>query len=397
MTTGGARRQSFDCVRASVALRLADRRAEIEESILTRARSVPSETGSEDAEYLEGLRDAVGAAVAYGLAGIERGEDRAGPVPAAVIAQARSAAQHRIGLDTVLRRYVAGYAALGDYLIQAISNPGSPTDGTVVSRLQKELTAILDRLVATVTSEYRCESERASVLPRQRLMDRIRRLLVGELVDTGGIDYDFDAWHLAVIGKGPDADEVVSAMASELDRRLLLVGAGEHVVWGWLGARRPVEVEDLTVIRAIKMPPGVSLSIGEPAKQLPGWRLTYRQAQAASSIAPSHAAPVTCYADVALLATVLRDEDLTGLLITTYLTPLARERDGGNALRETLRAYLACDRNASSTAAMLRVARQTVATRIHTIEELIGKPLNQCAVELELTLQLEERSALSDR
>ena len=51
--------------------------------------------------------------------------------------------------------------------------------------------------------------------------------------------------------------------------------------------------------------------------------------------------------------------------------------------RETLRAYFAAERNISSTAAALGVDRRTVTNRIRAIEELFGRPLKDCATELE--------------
>lgn len=43
-----------------------------------------------------------------------------------------------------------------------------------------------------------------------------------------------------------------------------------------------------------------------------------------------------------------------------YLEPLARERDGGQMARETLRAYFGAERNGASAAPVLGVSRQTV-------------------------------------
>ena len=47
-----------------------------------------------DAEYVAGLHVAVAAALDYGLAGVELGDEHAGPAPATLITQARSAARN---------------------------------------------------------------------------------------------------------------------------------------------------------------------------------------------------------------------------------------------------------------------------------------------------------------
>jgi DNA-binding PucR family transcriptional regulator len=96
------------------------------------------------------------------------------------------------------------------------------------------------------------------------------------------------------------------------------------------------------------------------------------------------------YADVALLASILQDDLLATSLQQLYLAPLGAERDGGQALRETLRAYFAAERNVSSAAAALAVSRQTVINRLRTIEQRFDRPLNKCAAEVEAALSLED-------
>jgi DNA-binding PucR family transcriptional regulator len=78
-----------------------------------------------------------------------------------------------------------------------------------------------------------------------------------------------------------------------------------------------------------------------------------------------------------------------------YLDPLAYEKDGGAALRQTLRAYFMAGRHVSSTAAALGVSRQTVAVRLRTIEDRIGRSLDACASEIDTALRMQELSHLS--
>ena len=63
-------------------------------------------------------------------------------------------------------------------------------------------------------------------------------------------------------------------------------------------------------------------------------------------------------------------------------------RDGGKDARDTLRAYFAAERNVSSTAAALGVDRRTVRNRIRAIEDLVGRPLNLIAADLEIALRV---------
>lgn len=129
-------------------------------------------------------------------------------------------------------------------------------------------------------------------------------------------------------------------------------------------------------------------AIGEPGHGPSGWRLSHRQAKMALPVALRGQPNVVSYRDVAILASVLGDEVLTGSLTELYLTPLRHERDGGAVLRQTLRAYFAAGRNVASTAAALGVSRQTVIRRLRTVEQRIARPLETCATEMETALQL---------
>jgi DNA-binding PucR family transcriptional regulator len=93
---------------------------------------------------------------------------------------------------------------------------------------------------------------------------------------------------------------------------------------------------------------------------------------------------------VGLLALALRDEALSRSLVDIYLTPLDSSRKGSPALRNTLRAYFAAERNISSAAARLGVARQTVESHMNMVEARLGRLLPTCLAELEMALSLEE-------
>ena len=179
-------------------------------------------------------------------------------------------------------------------------------------------------------------------------------------------------------------------MAAQIGRAILLVPRGEETVWAWFGDRRRLAVTDLQTVLLLKLPPGVTLAIGEPAQGLNGFRLTHRQAEAAHLVAQHRQQSLTRYADVALLAFALRDEALARSLVDIYLTPLDDPRKSYLVLRETVRAYLAAERNATSAAAALGVARHTVESRIRKAEELLGRLLPACVAEIEVALRLDE-------
>jgi PucR C-terminal helix-turn-helix domain len=373
---------------AVLAERLQARQAEIEQTVLARVYSVadPSEG---DPEYVAGLRAAVEAAVGYGLLGIERGEDGAAPPPAALLLQARHAARNGVSLETVLRRYVAGYALLGDFILQE-AEKADLLGRNCIQRVQRTHTVLFDRLLVAISEEHARELSTRPATSERRQVEQVKRLLAGELVDTLGFRYDFNGHHIAVIATGPDAPGVLRDLAARFDRSLLLIRPAEEMTWAWFGGRQVLSVDELIRCAQVDCPLESSLALGEPGQGMPGWRLTHRQAAATSPIAMRGAHRVVRYGDVALLASVLQDETLISSLRELYLAPLAAGENDSAALHQTLRAYFAAERNVSSTAIGLGVNRNTVANRLRAIEERLGRPIGACAAELDAALQLQE-------
>ena len=227
--------------------RLEARRGEIEAALTTRIGSIADPGEVADPAYAEGLRAALADAFEYALEAIERGEGREPPVPVALLAQARLAARNGVGLDTVLRRYFAGYSLLGDFILAETVGSGSLSEEP--ERLHRTLSAALDRLVVAVGAEYEREAHERRRDSAERRAERVRRLLRGELREAGDLGYELDAHHLALVGNGAGAREAIRELSRPLDRRLLLVEAGEGVVWSWLGGQsafEPDRVADFT-------------------------------------------------------------------------------------------------------------------------------------------------------
>jgi hypothetical protein len=373
----------------SLRKRLEARRAEIEQAILTRVYSVSDPIEAGDPEYVAGLRAAVGAAVELGISAIEPGVDQPTSIPVELFAQARYAARNGVSLDTVLRRYFAGYTLLGDFVVAEAEDGGS-LKGPGLQRLLRVEANVFDRLVVAISDEYARELEMKMRSSRQRRVEQVRRLLAGELLDAGDLGYELHAWHLGLIGAGRDAEQVIRDLAGALDRRLLAVPMGAGTVWAWLGGRQRIDPIDLAPMIPSNGQAEASLAVGEPGHGLGGWRITHRQASAALPIVLAGGENVIHYANVCLLASIVQDDLLATSLRQMYLGPLAEDRDGGEAYRETLRAYFVAGRNGASAAAALGVSRQTVNARLHAIEERLGRPLTACAAEIEAALRLEE-------
>ncbi len=368
--------------------RLRERLPEIQAAVATRVYAISDPRDVADPAYLEGLNAALAAAVEHRLVVLETGERRAPAIPPLLLAQARLDARDGVSLDTVLRRYFAGNSLFGNFLVQEAERAGVPNPA-LRSLLAAQAT-LGDRLLDAVSAEFAREAKNRPSSASERRRECVKSLLAGELVDHSELGYDLGGHHLALMAKGERVPEAMSVLAGRLDRRLLAINREEEPVWAcWLGGRSALATDEaLRALGQIDLG-GVFVTVGEPGEGLSGWRFSHRQAKAALPVAERRSQPIVPYVDVALLASVLRDDLLVTSLRRLYLEPLERARDGGEVGCETLRAYFAAERNVSSTAAALGVDRRTVSNRIHAIEELLGRQLREIAIELEVALQLD--------
>jgi hypothetical protein len=380
---------SLQSVRAYLTERLRARRSEIEEAIIAH---VSDPSTNVDAQYLVGRRATVTAVVGYCLKGIEHGEGWSGPIPSVAVAQAHRAARNGAHLETVLVCYVAGNRLLGDFVLTEAEHFPSSALRHVLN-LQGLL---LERLMVAISTEYKRETQRAGRSPEQRHAEFVRKLIAYETVDTARVDYEFDAWHLGVIAAGDDARDALRSLAARADRQLLCVPHVDGTVWAWLGGQRSFEVAEMDRQLGIKDFTDVSWAIGEPGKGIDGWRLTHRQAQAALLVSLYRPRKITRYAEEMLLAAALRDETLARSLSQIYLSPLSCQRDSGAVSRETLLAYFKARRNATSAGAEIGVVRQTIEQRLQTVEQVLGRALPTCLIELEVALRFEELVGYTD-
>jgi PucR C-terminal helix-turn-helix domain len=366
--------------------RLRERREEIYEAVIHRAFSVAPPSGKELPGYVEALRGAIPSAVEHAFHAIEVGEERIGPTPAAIFVQAAASARSNVGLEVVMRRYAAGYSTISDFLHQEVRASG---EGSIqgYSVLQRDLTALFDRFVAEVSETYRREQGHPLPSPRERRLERIRRLLAGDLVDAGGLDYPIEGFHLAVIVSGAEPETAAFALARRLDRRVLVGESSIGRCAVWLGGSHALDLDHLDAEVGPLARDGVRLCLGEPGAGLAGWRRTRRQAEASCLVAERGSASLVRYRDVALVAAAMRDPDLAYFLNATYVEPLGEDR---TPLELTIRTVLEMNGNVTSAGAALGLARQTVASRIRVVEQRLERPLRSCAAQLETALRLAE-------
>lgn len=114
-------------------------------------------------------------------------------MPSLLLTQARLAARSGSPIDTVLRRYFAGYALLGDFLVEGAE---ALAGGRALKSLLRTQGIAFDAVLGAVIREYTREAESLASTSEERRTEQIRRLLAGERLDTLDLGYDFEGWHL---------------------------------------------------------------------------------------------------------------------------------------------------------------------------------------------------------
>jgi hypothetical protein len=385
-----------ELVRLTIGTRLRAGMPEIDEAIFRELRaSVPDAVGN-DPEYESGLFGAVREAVAHCIGVIEGGTEDPLPLPPATVDQARRAARHGVGIETVVHR-----VALGERMVQAFaSREADDLPARELSLIFSSLGPAVDRLVHGLTEAHQQERERLeSGLDGHRL-ELIDRLLAGEApgpTDDAALRYSLCGWHIHLIGTGPGVEDVLRHLAETLGCSMLFHHRGAATASAWLGGgSRRLDFADVRRQPAIRESGDVTFVVGDPGEGLEGWRRTHEQARLALLPGRSRGRKLTLAADVLPEAMLSTDRARAKLLVSTYLSALDGLRRNGEPARETLRAYFANDRNVSATACSLGVARGTVENRVREVEKAIGKPLyHEHLTRLELGLRLEDELAAS--
>lgn len=382
---GAKERQSLGVGHMALAQRLRRRQGEIERALCHTYRYGQSHA-VQDLEYCTEVDAALAAVTEFNFDCIEIGDDTATPTPSAVVAQARRAARDGVSLDTFLVEVIAAQTLLNEFILQEAGGMSGENLGGV----QALQSSILLRFATELAEEYRREEVRLDELSSRRLNALIERLLSGAPATNGEAGYDWESWHLGLVVSGVRAMEAAQSLAEYLGTALLAAPRDEGTVWAWLGSGRKVASRSVQDALTGKRGAKAKLAVGEPGRELEGWRSTHFEAKAAFGVAIHRSVSVTCFSDVALEAIALQMPDLMRSLQATYLTPLNECKRRGATLRQTLRAYFDAGRNASSAAVSLRVSRRTVENRLRLVEQELGRPLPACGAELELALRLED-------
>ncbi len=358
------------------------------ETMLIRMRDeAPGFDTSSRPELADGLRASCYGNIRVALQAL--GDDRQPPrnSPAEALSEARATARAGIALAPLLHTYRIGHAVILERLLVLIEDvtlsAAHRRSATLIG--SKYLFAYVDRVVSEVSEEYTAERQRVLRSSIQRRVQLVRDVLGGADIDSAELGYRLEQEHLAIIATGPAADAALRDLAARLQRGLLTIAMTDHTVWAWLGSPRPSHRHDLIAERAGD---GTRYAVGEPAWGIAGFRDSHEQALAAQRVAVHLPQSVIRYEEVALEAALLCDVPAARRFVERELGPLNSPDPRIGMLRDTLGSYLQAGLNAAATAAVVHVSDRTIAYRIRSIEDLLGRSVLARHTELAAAIRL---------
>jgi hypothetical protein len=338
------------------------------------------------------------------LDALVRGVPLAAMSPSAEVMQTtRGLVQRGLTLPVVMRAYRIGIAYWCERWADAVLRHGPVDSGAVavVSSGTSFLLGWLDLVADQLSEEYRDEAERLAREGSLARLETVRRVLADEDVDVPAtsrrLGYDLAGRHLALVlhqqEEAPAGAAVLDAAAQALaaaitTARPLIVRVDVVTTWCW------VPLADALPPR-VPAPGGpVVAGHGRPASGLAGFRRSHREATEAvrvAELAGRGGASVTRYEHVRLASICSADPAWCRAFVVEELGALAADDDTTRRLRATLEAYFAEHSSFRATGKRLGIHHNTVRYRLEGVERLLGHPVQERRLPLELALHLASR------
>jgi hypothetical protein len=327
------------------------------------------------------------------------------PPPPEAIAWAHELAHRGMPLAALLRAYRLGHAIFEETFEENASALGLDPDvrWRVLAGAGRRMFTYIDWVSTRLVEDYEGEREQWLRGAAAAQADLIQAIVGGEPVDpkeaSATLHHDVNAaqlgfivWQEARSRAGEHADpsaSIAKRLAAEFGgTHTLVVPMGEHAAWAW------------TAGEELSQPPSRSALLGDRVRVaaggthagLDGMYRTHHEARAARRVGDIFGfrpGAILRYPSVALTSLVSTDPAQAANFVTAELgSDLGADSDAMRRLRATLQVYLDERLSPSRTARRLSIHQNTVVYRIKRTEELLGRPIEERRLELEIALRL---------
>lgn len=264
----------------------------------------------------------------------------------------------------------------------------------------------IDLVSAALVEDYAEQQARRVRSADQLRASTVKEILAGDLADENAasmrLGYELRREHIALHIWSESGDAVAVERAAAEAAELLGCGAPLTVASGastldvWCGFTAGTDAAtSLSGLAEWQPPAGVRVGTGggDHATGLDGFKNARDEAHEAARVnrlAEGRLDAVTSFSEVELVALLSVDIDHARRFVAHRLGPLAAPDEPTGRLRQTVLAYLRCNRSNAAAAKLLFVHHNTVAYRIHRAEELLERPIGGDQAELMCALILAE-------
>lgn len=357
---------------------------------LPRARTVAPAWVVESPELWRRLEEGTPRSIGDELAAMAAGVVPDAP-PQHDLQGARDSAAMGVALEQFVAIYRLGHRVQWEAWLDVVA--GEQVDEETRMRFVRLWSAFFFDYVAMIERGVaRSYAAGRDTLVGDREQRRMRALV--QLLD--GADHEAPALGFAVAGRRhlglvtwglPDRGPL-EALAAALDRELLAVTVGEGNWWAWLAGGRPLAARPAEVVARSRTSGLAWLALGRDGEGVDGFRRTHAEAMTARRAGERGGRRLTAFDDVALEALAGAEPAEARRFVAEELRGIDDDGERSRDLRATLAAWFATGHNAAAAAARLGVHEQTVAQRLRTVEERIGRPVAARRAELETALRL---------
>jgi Regulator of polyketide synthase expression len=324
-------------------------------------------------------------------------------VPPAAAEYARRFAQHDLSLVALLRAYRLGEHMFLQWALRVLGDLDLPADDTLAAagRVALLVNSYIDQVIEGVIDIY--ETERRQWDGRS---DAARAAQVRVVLDTEGLDVasaeemlaiSLRGWHVAAVAwvdapgldGGPylrTAGWLLSEAAGRMPMTMLADG---QTLWAWMSSTRRPNLDLGELARRLRDHPAVRIALGEPATGLAGFRRSHREALRARTVAEIGAdagRQLHDHSRIALSGLLVEQLGDVRVWVCRILGDLIRDDEAMARLRETVRIFLDTGGSYTDAAARMHVHKNTVHYRVRKAEEILGRPLGEGRLAIEVAL-----------
>ncbi|GAD85972.1 PucR family transcriptional regulator [Nocardia asteroides] len=324
-------------------------------------------------------------------------------VPPAAAEYARRFAQHDLSLEGLLRAYRLGENMFVQWTMALLAELNPPTEVALATaaRIADVVNGYIDRVIEGLIDIYEDERRRWDARTDAARAAQVRAVLDADDLDLASaeqmLSVSLRGWHqmavLWTLPGTPDPGAELRAgtglLADATGRTPMTIEVDDHSRWVWIASAGRAAPDTGRLAHALRAHPNLSVALGDPATGLEGFRQTFRDAQRARAIAlATRARGLTDYAEVALSALFTDRVPDVQAWASRILGGLMGADETAARLRETVRAFLDARGSYTDAAARLHVHKNTVHYRVRKAEELLGHPLTDRRLDLEVALRV---------